>query len=256
MKLKQKILLVLLILVIIISIFFYNNPYSMHDGMKLATPTFSNILGCDSLGRDVFSRLLLGGFYSILISFSAVLLSSVGGVLIGSVAGYYGKWPDFLINQLAEVLIAVPSILIALGVVVILGTGFFSLIIAIFLMYLPRSINLVRGLVKKEKYMEYIIAVKTYGVSDIRVLFVHIFPNIKKDILINFNTSFAGAILTEAGLGYLGLGIQPPIPTLGNMLSQSLSYFLSAPWITIPPGLAIIFIVYFMNKIGKRTKRY
>jgi len=256
MKLKTKIIIILLIAFGIFAFFFYQNPYAMDETQILSKPTLENILGRDSLGRDVFSRLLLGAFFSVLIAFVSVLLATIGGIIIGSIAGYYGKISDFIMVQLSEVLIAIPSILIALGVVVILGTGFFSLIVAIFLMYLPRTINLVRGLVRKEKYMEYIIAVKTYGISNFRVLFVHILPNIKKDIIINFSTSFAGAILTEAGLGYLGLGIQPPYPTLGNILSQSQSYFLSAPWVTISPGLAIIFIVYFMNKLSKRNERF
>jgi len=254
MKLKTKIGIILLICFAVFLFVFYQNPYSMNETKVLHKPTLENILGHDSLGRDVFSRLILGAFFSVIIAFTSVLMATICGIIIGCIAGYYGKISDFIVVQLTEVIIAIPSILIALGVIVILGTGFVSLIVAIFLMYLPRSINLVRGLVKKEKHMEYVIAVRTYGISSFRVLFVHILINIKKEIWVNFSTSFAGAILTEAGLGYLGLGIQPPYPTLGNILSQSQSYFLSAPWVTVSPGLAIIFIVYFMNKLGKRTE--
>ncbi|MDR1835841.1 MAG: ABC transporter permease, partial [Fusobacteriaceae bacterium] len=199
---------------------------------------------------------LLGSFFSLSISFISVALSTVAGTIIGGLAGYYGKRIDTVIVFFMEVLIAIPSILIALGVIVILKAGFSSMITAVFLMYLARCINLVRGLVKKEKHMEYVVAARTYGISHIRILFIHILPNVTKPILINFTTGFAGAILTEAGLGYLGLGIQPPYPTWGNMLNQSQSYFLSSPLFTIAPGLAIIVTVYWMNKLRRRGERF
>ena len=170
--------------------------------------------------------------------------------------GYFGKGIDVIIMSIVEVIMSIPGILIALGIIIILGTGFHSLIVAIFVIYIPRCVNVVRGLVKKEKNMEYVIAVKTYGVSDLRIIYRHILPNILKSVSVSFTTGFAGAILTEAGLGYLGLGIQPPYPTWGNMLNQSQSYFLSAPWFTIAPGLAIIFTIYQIKKLEKRGRKY
>ena len=257
MKSKKNIILVcILILLIAIAVYFYQDPYFMEEKSILARPSAAHILGCDNLGRDIFSRLLLGSFFSIMISFISVALSTIVGTIIGSLAGYYNGKIDTAVKMLTEVLIAIPAILIALGVMIILKTGFLSMIVAIFLMYISRVINMVRGLVTKEKHMEYVIAARTYGVSNIRIIFVHILPNIAKPVLLNFTTGFAGAILTEAGLGYLGLGIQPPYPTLGNILSQSQSYFLSSPWFTIAPGLAIIFIVYQMNKLERKNKRF
>lgn len=247
---------IVLVLLLIIIAYFYQNPYTMNNDMILAGPSLKNLLGCDNLGRDIFSRLVLGSFYTLLIAFVSVALSVIAGTVIGSIAGYYGKALDSVITSFIEVIIAIPSILIALGVIIILKTGFVSMIVAIFLIYLPRCVNMVRGLVKKERNMEYVVAAKTYGVSDLRIIFYHILPNIMKSVLISFTTGFAGAILTEAGLGYLGLGIQPPYPTWGNILNQSQSYFLSAPWFTIAPGLAIIFTVYQMNKLEKRGKRF
>ena len=209
---------IVLIFLLIVVIYFYQNPYTMNDDMILARPSLKNLLGCDNLGRDIFSRLVLGSFYTLLIASVSVALSVIVGTIIGSVAGYYGKVLDSVITSFIEVIIAIPSILIALGVIIILKTGFISMIVAIFLIYLPRCVNMVRGLVKKERNMEYVVI--------------------------------------EAGLGYLGLGIQPPYPTWGNILNQSQSYFLSAPWFTIAPGLAIIFTVYQMNKLEKRGKRF
>lgn len=246
----------LLILFVIICFFFYQDPYAMVESKILSAPSMENILGCDNLGRDIFSRLVLGSFYTLAIAFLSISLAVITGVLIGSIAGYYGKIIDGVIMSLVEVIISIPGILIALGIIIVLGTGFHSLIVAIFVIYIPRCVNVVRGLVKKEKNMEYVIAAKTYGVSNLRIIYRHILPNIIKPILVAFTTGFAGAILTEAGLGYLGLGIQPPYPTWGNILNQSQSYFLSAPWFTIAPGLAIIFTVYQIKKLEKRGRKY
>ncbi len=252
---KRKYIVLILILLFLI-LFFYQDPYAINDNKILSHPDLENILGCDNMGRDIFSRLVLGSFYTMLIASLSVALSVIVGTIIGSIAGYYGRSLDSIITSFIEVIIAIPSILIPLGVIIVLKTGFLSMIVAIFIIYNPRCVNMVRGLVKKEKNMEYVIAAKTYGVSNIRIIFYHILPNIMKSVLISFTTGFAGAILTEAGLGYLGLGIQPPYPTWGNILNQSQSYFLSAPWFTIAPGLAIIFTVYQMNKLEKRGKRF
>lgn len=253
---KKKKYLILFLILVIISLIFYKNPYAVDESKVLIAPNMENILGCDNLGRDIFSRLLLGSFYTMIIAFLSISLAIFVGVLIGSIAGYYGKIIDGVILSLVEVIISIPGILIALGIIIILGTGFHSLIVAIFVIYIPRCVNVVRGLVKKEKNMEYVIAAKTYGVSDLKIIYRHILPNILKPILVAFTTGFAGAILTEAGLGYLGLGIQPPYPTWGNILNQSQSYFLSAPWFTIAPGVAIIFTVYQIKKLEKRGRKY
>lgn len=253
---RKKFYTVLFIIFILICLIFYKDPYTINEADVLCAPSFSHILGCDNLGRDIFSRLVLGSVYTLSIAFGAIFLAIVFGVIVGSVAGYYESWIDGIIMSIIEVIIAIPGIIIALGVIIVLGVGFHSLITAIFIIYIPRCVNMVRGVVKKEKNMEYIIAAKTYGVSNIRILYNHILPNITKPILVCFTTGFAGAILTEAGLGYLGLGIQPPYPTWGNILNQSQSYFLSAPWFTIAPGIAIIFTVYQMKKLERRETRY
>ena len=253
---KKKIYLGVFIIFVIVCICFYQNPYTMHENAILSAPSFKHILGCDNLGRDIFSRLVLGSVYSLAIAFGAIAMSVIAGIIIGSIAGYYDKLTDGIIMSFMEVIIAIPGIIIALGVIIIMGVGFASLVTAIFIIYIPRCVNMVRGVVKKEKNMEYVTAAKTYGVSNFRILYIHILPNIVKPIMVCFTTSFAGAILTEAGLGYLGLGIQPPYPTWGNILNQSQSYFISAPWFTIAPGLAIIFTVYQMKKLERRETRY
>lgn len=253
---KKRYYMLLFVILVILCVFFYRDPYAIDEQSILCAPNLQHILGCDNLGRDIFSRLVLGSILTLAIAFGSILLAIVFGVVIGGVAGYYEGWIDMLLMTFIEVIIAIPGIIIALGVIIVLGVGFHSLITAIFIIYVPRCVNMVRGVVKKEKNMEYITAIKTYGVSDIRIIYKHILPNIIKPILVCFTTGVAGAILTEAGLGYLGLGIQPPYPTWGNILNQSQSYFLSAPWFTIAPGIAIIFTVYQIKKLEKGENRF
>ena len=208
--------------------------------------------GTDNLGRDIFSRLLLGTFYSIFIAFSAILLAGIIGSILGAIAGYFGGYIDELFLFISEIFMSIPVILITLGIIVLLNNGFHSIILALFVLYMPRTLNYVRGLVKQEKHKNYIKIARIYGVSNFRIMRRHIAPNIILPILVNFSTNFAGAILTEASLGYLGFGIQPPYPTLGNMLNESQSYFLLAPWFTILPGLMILFLVYKINQISRK----
>lgn len=233
---------------IIFTLVFIRNPFSM--GKVLSSPSFYNILGTDNLGRDIFTRLILGTFNTLIIVFISIILASIVGVFIGLLSGYYGSYIDKFFQTFVGILLSIPSVLIAITVVVVLKVGFFSIIFAMFLMYLPLVINYARGLVIAEKNKDYITAAKTYGVSNIRIIIRHIFPNIKKYILVNFGVNFSKGILTEAGLGFLGIGLDPSIPTLGNMLNASQSYFLVAPLFTIITGIVIIILVYYINKIS------
>lgn len=249
---KKWLYILITITGVIFCIYFYQNPYKISENLTLLKPSFQHILGTDNLGRDIFSRLLLGTFYSVIIAFSAILLASIVGSLLGAIAGYFGGYIDEFFLFISEIFMSIPVILITLGIIVLLNSGFHSIILALFVLYIPRTINYVRGLVKREKHRNYIKIAKIYGVSHFRIMLKHIAPNIIVPILVNFSTNFGGAILTEASLGYLGFGIQPPYPTLGNMLNESQSYFLLAPWFTILPGLMILFLVYKMNQISKK----
>lgn len=252
MKRRMKIILGLSLITLFVWVgSFYQNPYQVSEMMTLEAPSFRHILGTDNLGRDIFSRLVLGSFYSMSIAFLAVLFAGVVGGFLGGLAGYFEGYLDEFLLFLSETLMSIPAILITLGIIVLFRAGFYSITLAIFILYTPRCINFVRALVKQEKHKNYIKIAKIYGVGHFRLLFRHIGPNIFLPILVNFSTNFAGAILTEAALGYLGFGIQPPYPTLGNMLNQSQSYFLIAPYFTIAPGFVIIVLVYQMNKISK-----
>jgi len=253
MERRRKIIWGALLLIIFLLILLsYQNPYEVSENSSLLKPSLEHLLGTDHLGRDIFSRLLLGSFYSLSIAFLSILFASIVGGFLGALAGYFEGYLDEFLLFLSETLMSIPAILITLGIIVLFRAGFYSITLAIFILYTPRSVNFVRALVKQEKHKNYIKMAKIYGVGQFRILFRHIGPNIILPILVNFSTNFAGAILTEAGLGYLGFGIQPPYPTLGNMLNQSQSYFLIAPWFTIAPGFVIIVLVYQMNKISKK----
>ena len=188
--------------------YFYQNPYRISETMKLTKPSLEHILGTDHLGRDIFSRLLLGSLYSLAIAFLSITLATLLGSLLGTLAGYYGGYLDDFLLFVSESLMSIPAILITLGIIVLFKTGFYSITLAIFILYTPRTINFVRGLVKQEKHKSYIKMARIYGVGHFRIMLRHIGPNILIPILVNFSTNFAGAILTEASLGYLGFGIQ------------------------------------------------
>lgn len=236
------------------------NPFEITENVLLL-PNFQNLLGTDALGRDILSRLLLGTINSVLIAFISILLATIIGIIIGSIAGYYGGIFELIIQLLIDTILSIPSILIAIAIVVLFESSLISLILAIILIYLPIITNHTKVLYKNEKVKDYIIANKSYGVSDFRIIKKHIFLNIKEFLKLNFLLNFSKAILTEASLGFLGVGIDPSIPTLGNMLNESKSYFLTNPFFTLAPGIMICIIVYSVNSkkkefdYGKRQKK-
>ncbi|WP_067139874.1 ABC transporter permease [Oceanivirga salmonicida] len=238
------------IVIFFILVLFIKNPYDINSEF-LQRSSLSNLMGTDDLGRDIYTRLLLGTFNTVLISAISIGLCTIIGNIIGFLSGYFGGIIDYVFQMLVEIILSIPSILIAVTVVVIIQKPQISLIISMIIMYLPLVINYARGLVIKEKDKNYVIAAKTYGVKNIRIIVKHIFPNVKKYVLTNLGINFSKGILTEAGLGFLGIGLDPSIPTLGNMLNASRSYFIKAPWFTLFPGIIIIVIVYYANKFSK-----
>ncbi len=254
-KKRKTVWIIFLMVLISLIIVFYQDPYNISENLSLTKPSFKHILGTDHLGRDIFSRLILGSIYSVAIAFSSIVLATIFGGLLGTIAGYYGGHLDDFLLFISETLMSIPAILMTLGIIVLFRTGFYSITLAIFILYTPRTINFVRALVKQEKHRNYIKMARIYGAGHFRIMLRHIAPNIILPILVNFSINFAGAILTEASLGYLGFGIQPPYPTLGNMLNESQSYFLLLPWFTIAPGIIIICLVYKMNQISKNYGR-
>lgn len=217
----------------------------------LVSPNSENLLGTDDLGRDVLSRVVYGSRISLSAGLIAVSIALLIGVPIGLISGYYqGFLDEFVIMRFTDAMMALPSLVLALALSAILGAGLRNAMIAIGIIFTPRYIRLVRGEVLSVKEDQYIEAAQSLGMSDLRLLFKHILPNIISPIMIQATLNIATGIIVEAGLSYLGLGTQPPIPSWGNMLSSGQGYLEQAPWIALSSGVAIFVSVLAFNLVG------
>lgn len=215
-------------------------------------PSSSHPLGTDMTGRDLFSRLVYGGRVSMAVGVVAVSIYITLGTLLGSVSGYYGGRVDALIMRFTEVVMAFPTLIILITIVAIIGPGLFNAMIAIGLIGWTGIARLVRGQILSLRETDYITAARAIGVHQGRVLVRHILPNVVAPIIVAATFGIAGAILTEAGLSFLGLGIKPPTPSWGNMINeaQQLNIIENKPWLWLAPGLMITLSVLAINFIG------
>lgn len=228
-----------------------DNSYSNRG--KPIEKTF--ILGTDSYGRDILSRLLVGARVSLSVGFVAVLLSLIIGIFFGSISGYYGGIVDDIVMWLINILWAIPTILLVFAITLTIGKGFWQIFIAIGLTMWVSAARLIRGQVKQLKQMEYITAAKTLGISDFRIITKHILPNIAGPIMVIAASNFATAILIEAGLSFLGIGVQPPMPSWGLMIKEHYNFLLTnRPLLAIIPGIAIMLLVYAFNILGNALR--
>jgi peptide/nickel transport system permease protein len=217
---------------------------------RLLPPSTSHLLGTDELGRDVLSRLLYGARISLFVSFIVVTISSCIGILLGSAAVFWGKWPDEIIMRTADVLLAFPGLLLAIAFMAVLGPSLQNVILALVIIAWIPYARLSRALILKHRELEFVQAARNLGASSSRILIRHILPNILPAILVQVSFSLAGMILAESSLSFLGLGVQPPIPTWGNMLSDAKNHLLEAPFLTLFPGLCIFLTVLCLNLLG------
>jgi len=216
----------------------------------LAPPSWAHPLGTDDLSRDLFSRIVYGSRISLFVGITTVLISMVVGVVLGLVAGYYGGWIDNLIMRYIDLQWAFPNFIIAVYLVAVFGTGLSNVIIAVTLAFLDDFARIVRGMVLSLREQEFVLAARAMGASDIRILFRHILPNTLAPVIVQATVSVSYAILAEAGLSFLGLGVKPTTPTWGLILSDARSFFSRGWWLAVFPGLAITLTVLSINFLG------
>ncbi|WP_239618090.1 oligopeptide ABC transporter permease [Cohnella mopanensis] len=227
------------------------DPSTITDSFS-AAPSWQHPLGTDQIGRDELSRLIYAARISLSVGIGSILISSVIGTVLGLVSGYYGGWVDNIIMRITDVFMSFPYIMLILVVASIVGPGLTNIILILGFLGWPSVARLVRGNVLSIKETDYVKASVVLGFKTPRILFMHILPNTVAPILIYATSGVAGAILDEAALSFLGLGVQPPTPSWGNMLAsaQSLTVLTSQPWQWIPPGVMIILSVLSINFIG------
>jgi dipeptide transport system permease protein len=208
------------------------------------------LLGTDPVGRDILSRLIYGARFSLLIGAVVVAISLFTGIALGLLAGYFRGWVDALIMRLMDLVLAFPSLLLALVMVTVLGPGLFNAMLAIAVTLQPHFARLTRAAVMAEKNREYVVAAKVAGAGHLRLMLITILPNCLGPLIVQATLSFSDAILGAAALGFLGLGAQPPTPEWGTMLATAREFILRAWWVVTFPGLAILITVLAINLVG------
>jgi peptide/nickel transport system permease protein len=226
------------------------DPSSQQLSLRLEPPSVHHPFGMDELGRDIFSRVLAGARISLLVGTIVVSISTLIGVLLGSIAGYFGGWIDDLISRGIDVLLAFPGILLAIALVAVLGPSFTNVVLALSVIGWVGYARLVRGQVLRAREFEFVQAARALGASTWRILTRHVIPTTLPAVMVQATLGMAGAILAEAALSFLGLGVQPPTPSWGTMLNGGRLHLLDAPHLTIFPGAAIALLVLGFNFLG------
>lgn len=231
----------------------YIAPFGYADQDLMAAfeePSKAHLFGTDEFGRDIFSRIIYGSRISLQVGFIAVGIAVFAGGFLGAIAGYYGGKADNLIMRAMDVLLSIPSILLVIAIAASLGPGLFNLMIAVGISSTPNYARIVRGSVLSIRNQEFVEAAKAVGSSDLRIILKHIIPNCLAPIIVQATLGVAIAILTAAGLSFIGLGIQPPIPEWGAMLSGGREYIRDYAYMTVFPGLAIMITILALNFLG------
>lgn len=247
--------LVILVLVLGVALFAdlivpYSKCIEQVGADRLQGPSMAHFFGTDEYGRDLFARVIHGSRFSLLIGVSTSLISLAVGAVLGASAGYFGGEVDNWIMRIMDVFACVPPILLSLAVVAALGTNLRNLIIAITISCIPGNVRLIRSLVMTVAEQDYVEAARSYGTGTPRILFRYVLPNAMGPIIVNTTMSISDMMLSAAGLSFIGMGIQPPAPEWGALLSNAQTYLFSAPYMLIFPGVAIILSSLAFNLVG------
>lgn len=234
-------------------------PYettAMSAAEKFAAPSLKHIFGTDNFGRDIFSRVMKGVGTTLLISIMIVAVSATAGILLGAVTGYFGGVLDEAVMRITDAVNGFPSILLALVMISVLGSGRHNLVISLGIVFTPSFVRIVRSEFIRLRDADYIMRARLMCVAKPRILFVHILPNIFSTFWVSVMIGFNNAILAESGMSYLGIGVLPPDASLGKMLSDAQGYLTSAPWYPLAPGLAIVWIVLGFSLLSEGIRRF
>jgi len=226
------------------------NPDTADLNATLHTPTLAHLFGTDQLGRDILTRVVYGGRISLVIGAMAVGISGAIGVPLGILSGYYGGFVDAVIQRIVDVMLAFPGFLLALTLISILGVGLINVVISVGIASVPVYVRLVRGVTLSIRQLTYIESARATGLRDRVIMFRHVLPNAAAPVVVQSSLQLGAAILTAAGLGFLGLGVTPPTPEWGTMLGEAVTYLLTSWYIALFPGLAIFVAVMAFNLLG------
>jgi len=241
-----------MVLLIVIGIFWTPyDPNALSSTDKHLAPCLAHWFGTDNFGRDLFSRVLEGGRTSLLIAVCTVAIGVVCGIIIGSLTGYFGGWLDEVLMRFNDSVAAFPSILLALVFVSVFGSGKYRIIIILGILFIPSFARIVRGEFAKERTKDYVENARVMGAGPFRVMFAHILPNIKTVLLSSIAIGFNNAVLAEASMSYLSMGVQPPDASLGRMLSESQGALFTMPWYAICTGTFIVLLILGFSLLGQ-----
>jgi peptide/nickel transport system permease protein len=246
--------LLIIIVIFIIAVFAkFVAPYpfeEQHLKDSLKGPSLKYLFGTDQYGRDILSRVIYGSRVSLMVGIFSVTLAATLGCIIGAIAGYFGGAIDNILMRIIDIILSIPAMLLAISISAMLGPGLFNAMISISVTGVGSFARITRSSVLSERDQEYIEAVRSVSCGNLRIIFRHIFPNILAPIIVQFSLNVASSILAAAGLSFIGLGIQPPIPEWGAMLSAGRSFIRYNWWLTVFPGISIMLTVYGFNLIG------
>lgn len=226
------------------------DPNAIDSSLKFAPMSLAHPFGCDNFGRDIISRVMEGTFATFKVALGTVVIGTFFGIIVGALTGYFGGVVDEVLMRVNDAVFAFPSILLALLFISLLGPGTYQVTIALGIAFIPSFARIVRAEFLKCKNMDYVKSAKLLGASDLRIIFVHILPNTTTVLLSSIMIGFNNAVLAEASMSFLGIGVQPPDPSLGRMLSEAQAYLFKAPNFALFPGLAIILLVLGFSLLG------
>ncbi|MFN7916946.1 MAG: ABC transporter permease [Vicinamibacterales bacterium] len=226
------------------------DPSQQALALRLSLPSLAHPFGLDELGRDILARVLAGARISFLVGLTVVVTSASVGTLLGAAAGYLGGRVDDVISRIVDTLMAFPGLLLAIALVAVLGPSLVNVLVALTIIGWVGYARLVRGQALKTRELEYVLAARALGAGTLRILFIHVIPAALPAVVVQATLGMAGAIIGEASLSFLGLGVQPPTPSWGTMLSGGRAHILDAPHLTLFPGLAMAVLVLGLNFLG------